>query len=341
MPPYGALNERSERKDRDRDHRDHRENRDRDRRGREEADSNDREVIDRLGREGVTKLLDQALESLYRDRIKPLANYVRGRLKERSCPPVIVKTFLDLYGQRPERFLVQKPEMGSSARADADDKGNTVTEPTILFAQSPEWFLGWVDIDSPDDPYEESVWDGLKEFLKEGEAFSGGRYGVARELMQRKLPFFAALSLGEVCHLVQLAIQHRKIMVYHRKMLRSADQPLKGNSGTATNGEDGDKGLDDIKDVYQLSKVIFKLQAKHPDLRLDQLKRLMKEDCHSRLNEMTFQCTKLIDIFRKDPLESSFELVNNGKAFTIRARDPSKFSGDVREAYLDVKHSGR
>merc|ERR1712048_386665 len=87
----------------------HRSISDRDR-DRDRAHDEDRETLDRLGREGVTKLLDGALESLYRDRIKPLANYVRGRLKERTCPQIVVKTFLDLYSQRPEFFLVQKPE---------------------------------------------------------------------------------------------------------------------------------------------------------------------------------------------------------------------------------------
>merc|ERR1711939_1110955 len=153
--------------------------------------------------------------------------------------------------------------------------------------------------------------------------------------MQRKLACLSELSLGEVCHLVQLAIQHRKIMVYHRKMLMSAEQPLSGKSGSGMTGDD-DKGLDEIRDIYHLCKVIFKMQRKNPDLRLDQLKRIMKEDQSCRLNEMTFHCTKLIDIFRKPPLDSTFELVNSGKAFVIRIRDPSKFTSEVREAYLAV-----
>lgn len=49
-----------------------------------------------------------------------------------------------------------------------------------------------------------------QEFLEDGaHAFAGGRYGMARELVSRNLSFLEPYALGEICHIVQLAIQQR------------------------------------------------------------------------------------------------------------------------------------
>ncbi|CAE7025022.1 unnamed protein product [Symbiodinium natans] len=184
-------------------------------------------ALESLGPEGLRQMLISTLESLYQDRIKPMANYIKGRLKERSVPDIIVKSFEDLYTQHPDLFDVQNPKSGE--------------ETTIYFHKPPAWFKGWVDIDSPDDPYDETMWKELAKFLDGEHTFAGGRYGMARELMQRNLPFLANHSLGEVCHIVQLAIQHRRLIVYHRKMLKPIQTVLcqlsPDGNGTVDNQE--------------------------------------------------------------------------------------------------------
>ena len=62
---------------------------------------------------------------------------------------------------------------------------------------------------------------------------------MARELIQRDLPFLAGLSLGEVCHIVQLAIQHRRLIVYHRKMLKPIRVVLAQPAATPEVGNEG------------------------------------------------------------------------------------------------------
>merc|ERR1719502_691231 len=106
-----------------------------------------------MSRATVRQTLTSVLESLYRDRIKPLANYVKGRLKERACPEGMIKNFVDLYAQHPDIYIVQHPKK-------ADE------EACILLCTVPKWFAGWVDIDSPSDPYEESTWKAIAEFLQ-------------------------------------------------------------------------------------------------------------------------------------------------------------------------------
>merc|ERR1712066_95041 len=100
-------------------------------------------------------------------------------------------------------------------------------EAIIFFNSDPPWFKGWIDIDSPEDPYDESMWQVFEAFLDDEQSFAGGRYGMATELVQRHLPFLENYSLGEICHIVQLAIQKRKLIVYHRKMLKPIQSVLR------------------------------------------------------------------------------------------------------------------
>mmetsp|Transcript_19417 Transcript_19417/g.56402 ORF Transcript_19417/g.56402 Transcript_19417/m.56402 type:complete len:517 (-) Transcript_19417:135-1685(-) len=324
LPDYRSSDDRESG---DRDRRERRRSRSRvdekARRAEEEA-----EALRKLGRDGLRDLLTSTLESLYKDRIRPMANYVKGRLKERSSPDVVIRQFLDLYGQHSDLFKVNQ--------ADPD-------EASVFLVTEPTWFKGWVDLESTDDPYDEDMWQALKEFLEEGaHAFAGGRYGMARELVSRNLSFLAPYSLGEICHIVQLAIQHRKIIAYHKKMLKPMQGTLALANVSSNNGAGGAAAdnLEEIGDLLQLCKVLFKTLRKHPQgIRLDRMKQMIKEECSCRLNEMAFKCTKLTELFRQEPLSSTFTLENDGKAFFVRPVDVASFSEEVRRIHDEV--SGR
>mmetsp|Transcript_25888 Transcript_25888/g.86154 ORF Transcript_25888/g.86154 Transcript_25888/m.86154 type:complete len:493 (-) Transcript_25888:133-1611(-) len=290
------------------------------------ADAQTAAVLESMGTEGLRATLVSILESLYEDRIKPMANYVKGRLKERSTPEPMVKSFVELYAQHPDLFIVQQPAPGSQT-----------DEATIFFqkASEPSWFKGWVDIDAPDDPYQEVTWSELAKFLDGEHTFAGGRYGMARELMQRNLPFLAELSLGEVCHMVQLAIQHRRLIVYHRKMLKPIQtvlcQQLSPANGTGVNAEG-----EEIKDMDDLCLVLFRMLIHHPQgIRLCRMKQMIKHELCRKLSEMAFQCTKLIELFNQEPLSVTFVLdtENDGKSIYVRLGDPDKFSDHVKRIY--------
>jgi len=275
-----------------------------------------------MGPEVLRPILVSALESLYEDRIKPLANYVKGRLKERSCPESLVKSFVDLYAEHPDLFYIVRP-------AQPDE------EVAIFQVKDPAWFKGWVDIDSADDPYDDVMWAAFGKFLEGEHTFAGGRYGMARELMQRHLPFFKEHSLGEVCHIVQLAIQHRKIIVYHRKMLKPIQtvlQPSPDTAASAAGAEDGEE----IKDMDDLCCVLFRMLLHHPQgLRLCRLKQMIKHEFSRKLSEMAFHCTKLIELFNQEPLTSTFVLdtENDGKSIYVRMGSPAAFTDHMKEVY--------
>jgi len=293
------------------------------------ADAQTAAVLESMGTEGLRSTLVSILESLYEDRIKPMANYVKGRLKERSTPEPIVKSFVELYSQHPDLFIVQQPAQGSQT-----------DEATIFFVKEPDWFKGWIDIDSADDPYPEATWEELAKFLDGEHTFAGGRYGMARELMQRNLPFLSSLSLGEVCHMVQLAIQHRRLIVYHRKMLKPIQtvlcqqpplSPANGNGGAAEGEE--------IKDMDDLCLVLFRMLIHHPQgIRLCRMKQMIKHELCRKLSEMAFQCTKLIELFNQEPLSTTFVLdtENDGKSIYVRLGDTEKFAENVKRIYKNA-----
>jgi hypothetical protein len=51
-------------------------------------------------------------------------------------------------------------------------------------------------------------------FQKQDVRLPGGRYACAQRLQQRALPFFHGFSLGEISHIVQLAMSQKKILGY-------------------------------------------------------------------------------------------------------------------------------
>merc|ERR1712050_467369 len=235
-------------------------------------------------------------------------------------------SFVELYSQHPDLFLVQQPAPGAQT-----------DEATIFFVKEPSWFKGWIDIDAPDDPYDESIWSELAKFLDGEHTFAGGRYGMARELMQRNLAFLSPLSLGEVCHMVQLAIQHRRLIVYHRKMLKPIQTVLCQLPSANGNGASGEG--EEIKDMDDLCMVLFRMLIRHPQgIRLCRMKQMIKHELCRKLSEMAFQCTKLIELFNQEPLSVTFVLdtEHDGKSIYARLGDPEKFSDHVKRIYAQA-----
>eukprot|EP00933_Yihiella_yeosuensis_P071954 TRINITY_DN80209_c0_g1_i1.p1 TRINITY_DN80209_c0_g1~~TRINITY_DN80209_c0_g1_i1.p1 ORF type:complete len:171 (+),score=33.43 TRINITY_DN80209_c0_g1_i1:3-515(+) len=158
--------------------------------------------------------------------------------------------------------------------------------------------------------------------------------------MQRNLPFLAKHSLGEVCHIVQLAIQTRRLIVYHRKMLKPIQTVLcqlspnegNGNSSAVEVSAEGEE----IKDMDDLTLVLFRMLMHHPTgIRLCRMKQMIKHEFARKLSEMAFQCTKLIELFSQEPLSATFVLdtENDGKSIYVRLGNPDGFSEHVKKLY--------
>jgi len=74
----------------------------------------------------------------------------------------------------------------------------------------------FVDTASVEDPYPTEMWAALAVYFESTKDMrpSTGRYEFAKALMQFQLPCLAQRSLGQVCHIVSLAIFQRRLLGY-------------------------------------------------------------------------------------------------------------------------------
>jgi len=146
-----------------------------------------------------------AIESLYDDQLKPYGRILRKRLGERAGTTSASSLDADTARLRAvceaSPWLFVEEEEGGEWSA-------------VLVGRSP----AFVDIYSTVDSYPPALWEAASMYfgsLDGPEAvLPGGRYACASALTARHLPFLGELSLGRVCHFVQLAISQRKLLGY-------------------------------------------------------------------------------------------------------------------------------
>jgi len=146
-----------------------------------------------------------AVESLYRDELKPYGRLLRKRLQEQD---VAVGLSSGEAGLVHLRVACEKlPEL----RIEPAQGGEYVA---YLVGKE----VDFVDVYSPENHYPETFWAEARVYfggLTETEGIlPGGRFSCAQCLIDRSLPFLSRYSLGKVCHIVQLAISQKKILGY-------------------------------------------------------------------------------------------------------------------------------
>jgi hypothetical protein len=148
-----------------------------------------------------------AVASLYLDQLKPFGRILRKRIAERHVP---VRKGLVL----PEvdvSHIRAVCEECASLKLEAEEGGDW----SVTLAGCPARF---VDTYDPVDVYPEDLWTAAAEYFenapREETTLQGGRYSCARTLLFRNLTFLANRSLGQVCHIIQLAITDRKLLGY-------------------------------------------------------------------------------------------------------------------------------
>jgi hypothetical protein len=160
-----------------------------------------------------------AVKSLYVDKVQPMGRVLLKRVGERAAfavakaagcgqagtinhnfVPCIDPKHLRKVCEKCEQLIVENIENG---------------EYYALLQGRPPVFI---DACSDQDPYPPRLWQDLSLFFSKLEGdeifLPSGRFACAQALAMRGLSCLAGRSLGELCHIVQLAITHKKILGY-------------------------------------------------------------------------------------------------------------------------------
>jgi len=146
-----------------------------------------------------------AVRSLYKDELKPYGRILRKRLVERAAEAG--RGPVDIDGKHLHGVCA-----GCDVISVESEFGGEWSAVLIGTDQN------FVDVYSPLDVYREEMWAAARVYFEQLDgahsSLPGGRYSCAQTLASRALPFLAGHSLGQICHIVQLAISQRKILGY-------------------------------------------------------------------------------------------------------------------------------
>eukprot|EP00929_Paragymnodinium_shiwhaense_P022706 TRINITY_DN14431_c0_g1_i1.p1 TRINITY_DN14431_c0_g1~~TRINITY_DN14431_c0_g1_i1.p1 ORF type:complete len:766 (-),score=194.96 TRINITY_DN14431_c0_g1_i1:754-3051(-) len=149
-----------------------------------------------------------AVEDLYADRLKPFGRLLRKRLVERRSPTAKATT------EQAAEVDMEHVRKLCEAASDAMEVGSE---------DAGDWSVvlldrisNFVDVYSPLDVYPEKLWLCLAEHIRCDEEMSlpGGRYSCAQALRSAALPCLQGRPLGEICHIVELALSDKKLLGY-------------------------------------------------------------------------------------------------------------------------------
>jgi len=186
-----------------------------------------------------------AVESLCEDELKPFGRILRKRVAERALAAQNVREAQAEGGgaaasaQKVVAADVQKSEVafGEDAASrcevlpnvdmkrlravcdacpalyvECEDGGDWSA---LLVGRKPTF----IDVYDPKDVYSEELWTEVSKYFTglagtTSQFLPGGRYSCAQALVARQPSFVSGLSMGRVCHIVQLAISQKKVLGY-------------------------------------------------------------------------------------------------------------------------------
>jgi hypothetical protein len=240
--------------------------------------------------------------------------------------------------------------------------------PIILLVKEPKWFEGFVDVESPDDNYSADAWSALSSFLNDDNiVLPSQAYQAALELRQLYLPHVQCLALGEVEHMVRLAMGKRKLLMHHGDGLKparvakqletrekekrinpkkdsDAKKTAKANKTiVASKTVDSESGLGDITDSEDLAVVMLQLTQRFPDgVSLSLMKQHVQAHCKRNLNEAAFKCSKLTEIFKLAPLSSMFSLeqVPHRNEIIVKPPNYNAIPSHIWQKFYQLKEQG-
>jgi len=237
-----------------------------------------------------------AISSLYSDSLRPFGRLVRKRLGEMAALREEPLADGDLGRLR------QQCEECSNLLVESGEG----SEWSVLLPNRESIF---VDVYSTEDVYPEILWlciqDHLGQLSEAGGSLPGGRYSCAYALLAAGLPVLQGCSLGEVCHIVQLAMTEKKllgysdgtIMPYERSNSMMKDEAAELCIGSSTSCQIPLASWTHARAcmVDVLDSALRKGKHQVP---ISTLKRLFRSRFHIELSETALGYTKLSDLLQ-------------------------------------------
>lgn len=253
-----------------------------------------------------------AVESLYVDQIRPSARLLRKRLTEVHA------------AQSPWDVHVQKLLEICSG----------ISELEVVFDSQDEWWVrlvgracDFVDIPSLEDTYSQELWCSFRDYFEEQKDLSlpGGRYECARALSVRNLPFLAGYSLGQVCHIVQLAISTKKILGYNLGAIvsyecsQSMEKEQCAASNVACSGRGGRSALMPALSWEDARFYLLELLRSSPTtgIQLPNVKRQMKAKFNVQLSETALGYSKVSDLLQDPHFQDICVVKEHGQGYIV------------------------
>lgn len=270
----------------------------------------------------------EAVETLYADELKPFSRILRKRLAERAIVKGYTDVDVDITGIRAVcescPLLRVHPEGGN-------DWSTTLEGRTVCF----------IDVYSPHDDYPPELWQEATAYfdsLDESDmVLPGGRYLCANALMRRKLPFLEGRSLGQVSHIVQLAISQKKLLGYlHGAVVpyRRSQSMLKERCAErlrpCISTRRSTKALATWGTVRtHLYEILDGLDAGADAIPLSNVKRLFRSKFRIELSETALGYSKLSDLLQDPRLSDVCNVWLQGHGYVVSPKLQLQLSNSI------------
>lgn len=153
----------------------------------------------------------------------------------------------------------------------------------------------------------------------------GGRYSCAQVLVQRRLPFLVGRSLGQVCHIVQLAISQKKLLGYlngtvvpysrSQSMVKEQSAECQRPCSGAARHKSAVASWDLMRQCLQ--QLMDNMGPGEHSLPLSNIKRLFRAQFHIELSETALGYAKLSECLQDPRLHDLCEVKLKGHGYGI------------------------
>jgi len=269
-----------------------------------------------------------AVWSLCQDCLRPYGRLLRKRLAERTMTSDGIPN-IDVDIQRLKTTCLSCADLDVTN----EQGGDWSVLPVNLH---PKCRATLVDVYSSADPYPEEFWHAATEYfeglVEHNMRLPGGRYSCAQALVARRLNFLAGRSLGQVCHIVQLAISRRKILGYlngavvphgrSQSMVKERcaqmQRPCEG-SGT------GSRKVADWPAVRKcLSQIMRSIVRANGSMPLSNVKRLFRSRFQLLLSETALGHAKLSELLQDPRLSDICSVRLKGNVYLVLPPESKK-----------------